>query len=92
MDIKQAVVVAKNYLIDVLSDEAVELPTLEEVWFEDKKGHWQVTLGVRRKFASDTAAGRLGLSFVPDYKTVTISDKDGRVVSVRDRLLQGLHR
>lgn len=88
MEAKQAVAIAKRYLADIMSDEAIEAPTLEEVWLA--KSLWRVTLGVRRKFSPDSAAGRVGLTSLPNYKTVTIADKDGRVISVRERLLQSL--
>jgi hypothetical protein len=92
MNAREAVTLAKQYLLEMLLGEDIEPPTLEEVWFEDKKKVWKVTLGVRRKSVPDSAAGRLGLSQLPDYKTVTILERDGSVVSVKDRLLQGLEQ
>jgi hypothetical protein len=65
MDVKTAVAGAQRYLLDIMSDESIELPSLEEVWFDKKNNAWKVTLGVRRKSATDTPAGRLGLSALP---------------------------
>ncbi len=90
MEVKQAVAAAKLFLVEVMGDEPIDPPTLEEVWLEDKKTLWRVTLGVRRKLPPESAAGRLGLSQLPDYKTVTISNRDGKLVSIRNRLLQSL--
>lgn len=92
MDVKTAVATAKRHVLDVMSDESIEPPSLEEVWFDKKNNAWKVTLGVRRKSAPDTPAARLGLSLPPDYKTVTISEKDGGIISLRDRLLDGLNQ
>lgn len=89
MDVKEAVVNAKKHVLDVMSDESIEPPTLEEVWFDKRKSVWRVTLGIRRVAAADSAAGRLGLRSIPDYKTVTLSDDGGKIISLKDRLLQG---
>lgn len=89
MNAKEAAAVAKRHLADILADESIEPPTLEEVWFESKKDVWRVTLAVRRirtKADKDSAADRLGLALLPDYKTITISDKDGSVIAMRDRM------
>jgi hypothetical protein len=90
MDVKTAVANAKRHILEVMSDESIEPPSLEEVWFDKKNNVWKVTLGVRRRSAPDTAAGRLGLSLLPTYKTVTVADDDGNIVSLRDRMLDGL--
>lgn len=91
MDAKEAATAAKKHLAEILSDEAIAPPTLEEIWFESSEQVWYVTLGVRRLTEADTAgsvANRLGLSRIPDYKVVRISDKDGSALSIRDRLSQ----
>ena len=37
MEVKQAVAAAKLFLVEVMGDEPIDPPTLEEVWLEDKK-------------------------------------------------------
>lgn len=82
MDVKQAVSIAKTYLADLLVEEKVRALTLEEVWFEEGTRHWRITLGVHR----DLLPGQLlGAKLGPDYKSLRVSDKDGKVVSVRNR-------
>ena len=89
MDVKQAAAAAKKHLSELLADEAIAVPTLEEIWLEPKDDIWYVTLAVRR-LPTDTEAaspaGRLGLTRLPDYKVVRISNKDGTALSMRDRL------
>ena len=92
MEAKQAVDIAKRHILDLFSDESIAPPTLEEIWLEPSEGVWLVTLGVRRPFGMDTAASRLGLSQLPDYKVVRVSDADGRPISVRDRLAEALRQ
>lgn len=95
MNAKEAVAAAKKHLVDIMSDEAIDPPTLEEVWFEAKKEVWRVTLAVRRipkKADKESAASRLGLTPLPDYKTITISDKDGGIVSLKDRIFSALQQ
>lgn len=81
MDIKQVVEVAKAHLIDVLGGElpASEPPTLEEIWFDAKRKNWCVTLGIVRR-TSPVAGLRL-----PEYKTVRITEDEGKLVSIRNR-------
>ena len=91
MNAKDAAVTAKQYLIDLLSDEAITPPTLEEIWLEPQEdgGVWYVTLAVRRRMAAadgNSAAAKLGLLSLPDLKVVRIADRDGKPLSVRDRM------
>lgn len=89
MDVKQAVAAAKTYVTEVFSEEATMAPTLEEVWFDEKKKMWCITLGLRRAENSGERDWRdpLGLKDrpVPNYKVVRVADKDGRVESVKNR-------
>lgn len=89
MEVKEAVAVAKRHVLDVMSEEAIDDVTLEEVWYERRKKYWRVTLGIRRMAKRESAAGRLGLALLPDYKTVTLSDDDGRIVSLKNCVFQG---
>ena len=91
MDVKEAAAAAKKHLFEIMAGDAIEPPALEEIWLDENKAVWFVTLGVRRLSIKDiagSAASRLGLARRPDYKIVTIADADGRAISIRDRLFQ----
>ncbi|MBV8428397.1 MAG: hypothetical protein JOZ88_14255 [Hyphomicrobiales bacterium] len=84
MDVKQAVVVAKNYVSDLFKDETPMNLGLEEVEFDDRMNEWHVTLGFSRPWESGgglaTALGTARRA----YKILRIAD-DGRVISVKNR-------
>lgn len=86
MDVKRAVITAKQFIQDLLKDEGIVNLGLEEVEFDEKSDTWRVTLGFSRAWNSD----RGPLSTLSgddlmkrDYKVVTISDVDGSMVSIR---------
>ena len=90
MDAKNAIAVAKQHVADVFGDELTSPPTLEEIWFDERKKQWFVTLGVRRSsnhvekdFLRDPLGGRNRV--LPDYKVLRIADKDGSIVSMQIR-------
>lgn len=90
MDARQAIAQAKEYLSKVFADELTSPPTLEEIWFDEKKKEWFVTLGVRRPSnhtERDVWRDPLGgkIRTLPDYKVVRISEKEGRLPKVVDR-------
>ena len=82
MDVKEAVRAAMDHAAIVFEGETIRL---EEVWFEDDRGEWCVTVGLQRREPSS----------VPDafhsrqvtrmhYKTIRIDDKSGSIRSVRN--------
>lgn len=82
MDVKQAVHLAKHYITDLYSDENLTNLGLEEVEFDDKADLWNVTIGFSRP-------GQTGYTLSNDersYKLVIVSDSDGMVKAVRNRL------
>ena len=91
MDVKQAVNTAKVYVADLMADEGVENLGLEEVEFDEVAQRWNVTIGFSRPWdrknslaASLTEYGRSDRS----YKVLSINDADGRVESLKDRILE----
>ena len=48
MDVKKAVEVAKDHVMNVLGAELSDVPTTEEVWFDSEKSEWCITLGLLR--------------------------------------------
>ena len=91
MDVKQAVRTAKDYLADLMADEGIENLGLEEVQFDEVAQRWNVTIGFSRPWdrknaltAALTEYGRSDRS----YKVLSIDDADGRVKSLKDRILE----
>lgn len=91
MDVKQAVRTAKTYLADLMADEGIENIGLEEVQFDEGAQQWRVTVGFSRPWdrknslaATLTEYGRSDRS----YKILSINDDDGRVESLKDRILE----
>ncbi len=48
MDVKQAVEMAKNYIVDLFANEGLSNLGLEDVEFDDVRGVWNVTVGFSR--------------------------------------------
>ena len=89
MDVKEAVGTAKTYVVDLFADEAITYVGLEEVEFDELSGDWKVTIGFSRPWNQLNA---VVTALAPDrhgraYKVVRIKDRDGRVISLTDRLL-----
>ena len=76
MEVKEAIKTAKAHASTVFEGEAIRL---EEVWFEDDKGQWCVTVGLQRHETSLIRAGTR-----THYKTIRVDDKTGAVISVRN--------
>ena len=90
MDAKEAIGIAKQLVADVFAGELTSPPTLEEIWFDDKKDEWFVTVGLRRPTNHvernpllDPMALRSRV--VPDLKVVRISNKGGKIPKIIDR-------
>ena len=89
MDVREAAQAAKEYLINLFDGEEIAHVGLEEVEFDDASNNWKITIGFSRPWDHRnplTAAlgeGRPARS----YKVVRINDDDGRVISVKDRVL-----
>jgi hypothetical protein len=92
MDVKAAVVVAKQYINELFAEEGIKNLGLEEVEFDENEQAWQVTIGFLRPWdappsplatlAGQNSHGRRA------YKVIRIANADGRVLSVRGRLEQ----
>ena len=89
MDVKEAAQTAKEYVMDLFSDEEITHVGLEEVEFENASQDWKITIGFTRPWdiksplltaLGDQRAAR-------SYKVIRISDDDGEVRSVKDRVL-----
>ena len=90
MEVKEAVGTAKEYVADLFADEMITHVGLEEVVFDEVSGDWKVTIGFTPSWshASATLSSVVGLvRNNRSYKVVRIKDRDGRVISLTDRLL-----
>lgn len=88
MDVKQAVGLAKQYLLELLADENLSNVGLEEVDFDDQTNEWFVTIGFSRPWDEPrNAFVALAQSSGPrrDYKVVRISNGTEQVLSVKNR-------
>ena len=91
MHVKLAVESAKKYVADLFAEEEITNVGLEEVKFDDSLDRWIVTIGFSRPWDQKNALtaalgeGRPNRS----YKVLHIADTDGRVLSLKDRFLQG---
>jgi hypothetical protein len=77
MDVKEAVGIAKNHFASVFEKDGGRQATLEEVWYSSGEKVWYVTVGVLRVDA-------LGIGSKLHYKTVKISDRDGKLISIKN--------
>ena len=89
MEAKEAIARAKRHISEMFADELTSPPTLEEIWFDERKKEWFITLGVRRPSNdvvrdpwTDPLAGKTRLA--PDYKVVRIGE-GRRIPIVVDR-------
>ncbi len=92
MDVKEAVGIAKRYVIDLFADEGIAYVGLEEVLFDEHSEDWRVTIGFAPHWnqlsaISAALSGGQRDSHHRAYKVVRIRDSDGRVISLTDRLL-----
>lgn len=91
MDAKEAVSIAKTYVVELFANEGVSDLGLEEVEFDDGAGVWKVTVGFSRPWDRISASSAIalmaqgGASISRSYKVVRIDDPTGRVVSVKAR-------
>lgn len=88
MDVKQAVNLAKQHVLDLFSEEQLSNLGLEEVEFDDPEDEWHVTLGFSRPWDEPKNLFALaGEGKYPkrSFKVVRISNGTGRVLSVKNR-------
>jgi len=88
MDVKQAVHTAREYVVSLYDEEEIMDIGLEEVEFDYCSDQWRVTIGFSRPW---DRAKEVGIRIVDfqrprSYKVVRIDD-DGKIVSLKDRIL-----
>lgn len=91
MEAKEAITKAKNYIADVYEDEGIFNIGLEEIEFSDDA--WSVTIGFSRQwdkpprspFTTTIAPAADYRANSRSYKVIKIRDKDGSIISLRNR-------
>lgn len=82
MDVKLAVVIAKEHIAELFAEEEILNMGLEEVEL-DEEGFWRITIGFSRPWNRNVGSVLSGENS-RSYKIVVLSDKDGHVLSVKD--------
>ena len=85
MDAKEAAQAAKNYVLELFGDEGIANIGLEEIEM-DRSNCWKITIGFNRTW-DRTISSVLGRDDDRSYKVIQVSNKNGRILSVRDRIL-----
>lgn len=84
MKAKEAVQAAKDHVLDLFEDEGITAVGLEEI--EEVGDYWKITIGFTRPWDKSIPA-ILGGQGGRSYKMLQVSNEDGRIISVRDRVL-----
>jgi hypothetical protein len=84
MELKEAVEVAKAHVQSVFADDLVGEPQLEEVWFDNTKNDWHVTLGFYRKPDMMMKAAGSFARYV--YKSVSVDGASKQATGIRNRV------
>ena len=89
MEAKEATAAARDYIIDLFSDEEVMHIGLEEVVYHRASGEWRITYGFVRVWDKRGELGiKMGAPAPRSYKVVSIDDGSGQVISLKDRLMR----
>lgn len=88
MDVRDAVKSAKQHLLELFNSEPISYVGLEEIDFDDESQEWIITISFARLWETTPLPTGLGGKPPDDrhYKVFRISDVDGRVKSVKDRV------
>lgn len=91
MDVKQAVEIAKAYIIGIFADEKITNLGLEETEYNRDTKEWKITVAFSRPWntprtRSQEILDQIGASspLKRSYKILTVSD-DGQVLSMKNR-------
>jgi hypothetical protein len=95
---KQAIALAKAWILDIFDDEGIKDVTLEEVRFDDERGHWLITIGFYRPLSAATARAVIppagALLGTPRmrkaFKTVRLDNHSEAVLGIEHRAVEGV--
>ena len=88
MNVKEAVNLAKQHLLDLYADEKLTNLGLEEVEFKESANEWIVTLGFSRPWdepRNSLAAFSQTAHVRRTYKTMRVSNDSEQVLSMKTR-------
>ena len=88
LDVKQAVAMAKQQILDLFIEEKLINVGLEEIEYDAESNAWDVTIGFSRPWDEPrNALAALGSSTFPrrSYKIVKISSGKGEVLGIMNR-------
>ena len=90
MEVKQAVTMAKRYVIDLFEAEQITNVGLEEIEFDLSSNSWKVTIGFSRPWdhRSPMITRLTDRDTTRSYKVVHINDRNEDVQFVTDRFLE----
>ena len=89
MDVKQAVQMVKQYVVNLYSEEDIINVGLEEVEFDEISNQWRITIGFSRPWdlVKSTHIPISDVRRPRSYKLVRVNDSYGHIVSLRDRIV-----
>lgn len=90
MDVNEAVMRAKQHVLELFATEGVENIGLEEVEFDEYNKTWSITIGFSRPWDHQPPNPFIAITAPKpypkrSYKVVRISDDDAKVISVKNR-------
>ena len=85
MNVKDAIATARDYFVDAFADFEKQRPSLEEVWYDELTANWHVTFGLQRPGPKNLLNPYDPAPSQTIYKVVELSDKDGKVISIKVR-------
>ena len=94
MDVRDAVRLAKKYVVEVFDDDDISNVGLEEVDFDHRSDVWKITVGFHRPTGLLDPVNVVvpglskGIPVRRVYKIVNIDDTSGRVLSLKHRILE----
>lgn len=93
MDVKDAVKKAIQYVADIFSEENPENIGLEEVYLDEHKDTWEITVGFsrpwdHRKSTLVSVAAGLDNNPIRRYKVVTIDNATEEVKAIKIRSIE----
>ncbi len=92
MEVKEAALLAKNYVSDLFADEHITEIALEEVDFDHDSNTWRITIGFlhpahAKTLLADQTTSPWLRPLERSYKVVHINDETGKVTALKDRFL-----
>jgi hypothetical protein len=89
MNVKEAVIIAKDWVKDILADENVSNIGLEEVDHDDDEGVWNITIGFSRPWNSPRTNALSPFTDQPTlkraYRIISVREPNGEVISMKKR-------